>query len=425
MNASDELEITETETPSSYSFLRITKLGVSFALVLALGFVGGFAVSAKGTTNFASLPFIGDNLDATPAADANFTDFWKVWNVLNTRFVQTHGSTTPDITEKMYGAIAGLTASYGDPYTVFLPPEESKSFAESIAGNFGGIGAEIGAGKQGEITIISPLKGSPAEAAGLRAGDIVAAIDGKTTEGLSVDEAVKKIRGEKGTKVTLTLVREGKSLEISIMRDTIQVPNIDSSYDAKTGVYYIALYEFTEKSGTQFDEAFKKFQASGARSLIIDLRGNPGGYLDQATRIASHFLSRGSVVVTEDYSGKHENVVHRSSGTNDVPAGTKVVVLINQGSASASEIFAGALQDYGVATLIGTRSFGKGSVQEVVSIGKSSLKITVARWLTPHGRSISDGGLTPDIKVDMTQEEFAAGKDTQKTRAVEFLTAGR
>ncbi len=406
-------------------FLRITKLGVSFALVLVIGFVGGLAVSAKGTTSVASLPFLSDHLDATPAQDADFTDFWKVWNVLNTRFVQTHGSTSPDMQDKMYGAIEGLTSSYGDPYTVFFPPEESKSFAESIAGNFGGIGAEIGVTKDKQITIIAPLKGSPAESAGLLAGDLVAGIDGKSTDGLSVDEAVKKIRGPKGTKVTLTLVRDGKTLDISIMRDTIQVPNIDSSYDTKTGVYYIALYEFTENSGSQFTKAFKEFQASGSRKLLIDLRGNPGGYLDQATEIAGHFLPRDAIVVTEDYKGKQENIVHRSDGTNDLPAGTTVVVLINQGSASASEILSGALQDYKIATLVGTRSFGKGSVQEVVNIGKASLKVTVARWLTPLGRSISDGGLTPDIKADLTQEQYAAGKDPQKDRAIEFLTTGR
>jgi len=424
MHSEERTEL-QTRDGMTKSFLKTMKLSIAFALVLAVGFVGGIAVSAKGTIHISSIPFISDSLDATPAEDADFTDFWKVYNVLNTRFVQTHGTTTPDLQEKMYGAIAGLTSSYGDPYTVFFPPEESKSFNEQIAGNFGGIGAEIGITKDKAITVIAPLKGSPAEAAGLRAGDIVAVIDSKTTDGLSVDEAVKLIRGPKGTKVALTLIREGKTVEVSITRDTIQVPNIDNSYDAKTGVYYIALYEFTENSSAQFDKAFKAFQASGSRKLLIDLRGNPGGYLDQAALIAGHFLPKGSTVVTEDYKGKQENVVHRANGANDLPSGTNVAILINQGSASASEILSGALQDNKIATLVGTRSFGKGSVQELVNIGKASLKITVARWLTPNGNSISGNGLTPDIKVDLSQEDYAAGKDPQKARAIEFLTTGK
>ena len=351
-------------------FMRMTKLGVAFALVLAVGFAGGFAVSAGSglgaATNkvLSAVPILGDGLNTTPAKDADLTNFWKVWNVLNSRYVQTHASTTmPDAKKKIWGAISGLTASYGDPYTVFFPPEEAKAFADNIAGNFGGIGAELGANKENQLVVIAPLKGSPAEKAGIMAGDLIGAINGKTTDGLSTDEAVKLIRGEKGTPVTLTIVRDKKVIEIKVTRDTIQVPNIDNSYDAKTGVYYIALYQFTENSSVLFDTAFTDFKKSGSTKLIIDLRGNPGGYLDQARLIASHFLPKGAVVVTEDYKGKQENNVHRSEGYGDLPTGTQIVVLINQGSASASEILAGALQDAGVAKLVGTRSFGKGSVQ--------------------------------------------------------------
>lgn len=418
-----EKELPEGKTGA---FKRMTKLGVALALALAVGFAGGIAVSAKGTSQMMHIPLLSDNLDATPSQDADFTDFWKVWNVLNTRFVQTHASTTmPDSQAKLYGAIQGLTASFGDPYTVFFPPEESKSFAEQIAGNFGGIGAELGISKENFLTVIAPLKGSPAEAAGLRAGDLIAGIDGKSTDGISIDEAVKLIRGPKGTKVTLTIVRAKESKEVVVMRDTIEVPNIDQSYDQKTGIYYIALYQFTENSASVFTGAFNEFKKTGSRSLIIDLRGNPGGYLDQATLIASHFLPKDAVVVTEDYKGKQQNVVHRSTGIDDLPTGTKMVVLVNQGSASASEILSGALQDYGIATLVGTRSFGKGSVQEVVNIGRASLKVTVARWLTPKGRSISDGGLTPDVKVERTEEDYLAGKDPQRARAVEFFATGK
>jgi carboxyl-terminal processing protease len=413
---------------TALAFARTVKLGVAFALVLVLGFSAGlFASAAAGNSSvLANVPLIGDGLDATPAGDAELGDFWKVWNVLNDRFVETHASTSiPNAKGKIWGAIQGLTASYGDPYTVFFPPAEAKVFQEDINGNFSGVGAEIGKNKDNILTIIAPLKDSPAERAGIRAGDLIAALDGKSTDGLSTDEAIKKIRGPKGTNITFTLVRAGKPLDITVTRDTIQVPTIANSYDAATGVYYIALYQFTESSGSQFNKAFKAFKASGATKLIIDVRGDPGGYLDQATYIAGFFLPKGATVVTEDYKGKQENIVHRSPGQGGLPAGAKVAVLIDQGSASASEILAGALQDTHMATLIGTRSFGKGSVQELVDVDGGSLKITVARWLTPNGRSISDGGLTPDIKADRTPEQYAAGKDPQKDRAVQFLTTGK
>ncbi len=411
-----------------HSFAKLLRLGVAFALVLAIGFVGGLGVSAagSGTNPLAGIPLLGDGLDATPAQDANLADFWKVWNVLNSRFVQTHASSTiPDNKGKMWGAIVGLTASYGDPYTVFFPPKEAKEFQEDVSGNFSGVGMEIGVNKDKILTVIAPLKGTPAMQAGIRSGDLILAIDGKSTEGLSTDEAVTKIRGPKGSTVTFTIARDGKPLEIKVTRDTIQVPTIENSYDAKTGVYYIALYQFTESSGAQFKAAFQEFQKSGSKKLIVDLRGNPGGYLDQAAYIAGFFLPKGGAVVTEDYKGKRENIVHRSPGQGGLPEGTKIAVLIDQGSASASEILAGALQDNDKATLIGTRSFGKGSVQELVDVDGGSLKITVARWLTPKGRSISDGGLTADIKVERTQADFTAGKDPQKDRAVEFLTTGK
>ncbi len=413
------------------SFVRTARLGIAFALTLAIGFAGGIAVTAAGKSDaLASIaehvPLLGDHLDATPAQDANLADFWKVWNVLNTKFVETHASSTiPDTKGKVWGAIQGLTASYGDPYTIFFPPKQAKEFQEEVTGNFGGVGMEIGESKDNVLTVIAPLKGTPAEKAGVRAGDLIAAINGKSTEGVSADEAVTLIRGPKGSTVSVTLIRDQKTLTVTMTRDTIQVPTIDNSYDAKTGVYTIALYQFTESSGAQFSDAFKAFQKSGAKKLIVDVRGNPGGYLDQAVYIAGFFLPKGATVVTEDYKGKQDNIVHRSPGQGGLPAGTSVAVLIDQGSASASEILAGALQDSDAATLIGTRSFGKGSVQELVDVDGGSLKITVARWLTPKGRSISDGGLTPDIKVDRTQDDYTAGRDPQKARAVEFLTSGK
>lgn len=410
-----------------HSFVRVARIGIAFAVVLVLGFAGGLqAGSGSGGGVFKDIPVFGASLDATPDQDADLGDFWKAWNVLNNRFVQTHASSTlPDTKGKLYGAIAGLTASFGDPYTVFMPPEQSKLFNESISGEFGGVGMEIGI-KDKMLTVIAPLKGTPAEKAGIRSGDVIVTIDGVSTDGMSSDEAVKHIRGKKGTTVTFGIYRDGKNIEnVSVVRDTIAVPTIEQSYDSASGVYSIAIYEFTAPSANLFDKALVEFRKTGSTKLIIDVRGDPGGYLEAAVAIGSHFLPDGATIVTEDYKGKQENIVHRSRGTGGVPNNLKVVVLMDQGSASASEILAGALQDGGVATLIGTRSFGKGSVQELVSIGGGSLKVTVARWLTPSGRSISDGGLTPDLKVERTQDDFLAGKDPQKARAIEFLTTGK
>lgn len=425
----DEDEPVEpAERAASWRYARMLKMGAVFLLVLGVGFMGGLTVGAAGGSSkvLSNVPLIGDGLDATPDPKLDFTDFWKVYNVLGTRFVQTHASATPATAQtEMYAAIQGLVTAYGDPYTVFFPPEQAKAFNDNIAGNFGGVGMEIGVNNDKILTVIAPLKGTPAAKAGILAGDLILAIDGKTTEGMSTDAAVKLIRGPKGSTVSFTLNRDGVTKIIKVVRDTIQVPTIDNSYDAKTGVYTIALYEFTANSAQLFDGAFKEFQKSGSKKLIIDLRGNPGGYLDSAVSMASHFLPKGSVVVTEDYEGNQQNLVHKSTGTGGVPAGTKIVILIDQGSASASEIFSGALQDNKIATLVGTRSFGKGSVQELMNIGDASLKVTVARWLTPSGRSISDGGLTADIKVERTQADFEKGIDAQKGRAVQFLTTGK
>jgi len=405
--------------------------GMSFALVAAVAFGAGLFVGNTGQTAavISHIPLVGDGLDAMPDQSVDLTDFWKAWNALQANFVITHASSTlPSVKERLFGAISGLAASYGDPYTVFFPPKEAKAFSEGISGSFAGVGIEIGV-KNNVLTVISPLKGTPAERAGIKAGDQIAAIDGKTTDGLAIDEAVSDIRGPVGTTVDLTLVRSGKPLDVKIVREIIQVPETDDGLDTASGVYHIALYEFTSNSAALFDRAFVRFKASGSTKLVIDLRGNPGGYLDAAVDIAGHFLPKGATVVTEDFDGKEPNDVHVSPGYQDVPPGTKIVVLIDGGSASASEILAGALQDSGAATVIGSQSFGKGSVQTLIGLDGGSLKVTVARWETPAGHWIMGNGITPDIISSLATSTPAFTPDTaddpQYARAVRFLTTGK
>ena len=406
---------------------NIAVRGVSVALVAALAFGAGLFVGGSGPTAavVSRIPLIGDGLDPTPDGSVDLADFWKAWNALNANYVITHPSSTlPTAKERLFGAIGGLANSYDDPYTVFFPPKEAKACAESISGSFAGVGMEIGV-KEGILTVIAPLKGTPAETAGIRAGDQIAAIDGKSTDGLSTDKAVSQIRGPVGTTVDLTIIRDGKPLIIKIVRETIQVPETEDGLDEKSGVYRIALFEFTSNSADLFGQAFSRFKASGSKRLIIDLRGNPGGYLEAAVDIVSHFLPKGATVVTEDFGGKEPNQVHTSFGYDDVPAGTKIVVLIDGGSASASEILAGALQDTGVATIIGLKSFGKGSVQTLIDLDKGSLKITVARWVTPNGHWIMSDGIAPDVSVPYTKADTKSGLDSQMSRAVRFLTTGK
>lgn len=412
-------------------FGRLRKPGVMvrgalFVLVAAVAFFIGLSMGNAGSAAAVvdRVPLVGDGLDATPDQSADLAPFWKAWNALEANYVITHASSTlPSAKDRIYGAISGLASAYDDPYTVFLPPEEAKSFADDIAGSFAGVGMEIDV-KDGILTVVAPLKGTPAEEAGIRAGDLIAAIDGKSTDGLSTDKAVSKIRGPIGTTVDLTIIRGGKPLDIKIVRKMIQVPETEDGLDTTSGVYHIALYEFTANSASLFDKALARFKASGSKKLVIDLRSNPGGYLDAAVDIASHFIAKGATVVTEDFGGKERNEVHTSLGYYDVPEGTKIVVLIDAGSASASEILAGALQDKHAATIIGSKSFGKGSVQTLIDLDGGSLKVTVARWITPAGHWIMGNGITPDITVPYTAADAAAKKDPQMARAVRYLTTG-
>jgi carboxyl-terminal processing protease len=324
--------------------------------------------------------------------------------------------------DRIWGAIEGLVDSYDDPYTVFLPPEDAAIFEEDISGNFSGVGMEVGI-RDDVVTIIAPLPGTPAEKAGLLAGDVIVRIDESSTDGMNIDEAVRLIRGERGTEVVLMIFREGESefLEISVIRDTITIPTTKT--EIRDDVFIISLYSFNAIAEAEMQAALRKFVESGKKELILDLRGNPGGFLQSAVSIASYFLPVGKVIVRESFGEGEEEQLYRSQGrVLGRFAPEEMVVLIDGGSASASEILAGALQEHGIATLIGSQTFGKGSVQELIELGDgSSLKVTIARWLTPNGVSISEGGLTPDIEVERTPQQRIDDEDPQLDAALEFL----
>ncbi len=367
------------------------------------------------------------NKEASKPEGVDFEGFWKAWNVINAKFVPTKNATSSTEQEKVYGAIAGLTASLNDPYTVFFPPEEKKSFEQEIAGSFEGVGMELGF-QDKMLTVVTPIKGTPAYNAGIKSGDKIIKINDIDSTDFSVDKAVKIIRGKGGTKVKITVRREGVAnpIDFNLVRATIQIPTIETSKRAD-GIFVIKLMNFSANSSELFRKALVEFAGSKTDKLVLDLRGNPGGYLDAAVQMASWFLPQGEVILREDFGKGKPEQTHRSLGWNAFGSNLKMAILIDGGSASASEILAGALREHKKATLIGSKSFGKGSVQEVVPITKdTSLKVTIARWLTPNGLSISEGGLTPDIAVTLsTSTPPKAGTDPVLDRAAVFLVLGK
>lgn len=396
--------------------------GFLITVVLILAAFGAgiyFGKSERSAKN--SMPLIESSAE-TSSSTISLDQFWTVWNILQDKFVYTHKNAKKiNDQDKIWGAIEGMTASYGDPYTVFFPPEESKNFASDISGNFEGIGMELGV-KDSNIVVVSPLKDTPAYNAGVKKGDVLLSIDGKSTAGMSVDEAVKLIRGKAGTVVDIKFGREGKSqpIELKITRQVINVPTTET--EIKGDVFIIRLYNFYATSPEQFRLALREFANSGKNKLVLDLRGNPGGYLEAAVDMASWFLPLGKTVVTEDFGPNMDQETYRSKGYDVFSDSLKMVILVDEGSASAAEILAGALSEQGVAKLVGTKTFGKGSVQELINIPPdSSLKVTIARWLTPKGISISDNGLLPDYEVKITDDDIKAGKDPQMDKAIEVL----
>lgn len=400
------------------------KVHISIAITsIAIVFFLGFYFGKNNKSESEKIAEIINKTDATTNVD--FGAFWKAWNVVNEKFISSNSTSTEIASDqkRVYGAISGMVGALEDPYTVFFPPVEAKSFGEQISGQIEGVGMEVGT-KDGILTVIAPIKGTPAFIAGIKPGDKILKIDTVVTTNLDVESAIKLIRGKKGTSVTLTLFREGKKdpFEISIVRDVINMPTVDT--ESRGDVFIIRLYSFSAISPNLFRDALREFVQTNKTKLVLDLRGNPGGYLEAAQDIASWFLPTGKVIVSEDFKDKEKNQIFRSKGYDLFDERLKMVILIDGGSASASEILAGALHEHGIATLVGAQSFGKGSVQELVNItDDTSLKVTIARWLTPNGNSISHNGLSPDVVIKLDEEAYKKDKtDTQLNRALEILS---
>ena len=386
-----------------------------------------FGISGLIATTFLTGVYYGKGgvyCEICPSEDLNFSLFWETYQNLREKYVDPEKIDT----EKMlYGAISGMVDSLDDPYTVFMSPDSAKKFREDISGSFEGVGMEIGR-KDGNLQVIAPLEGTPAQKAGLRAGDRILQIDDTLTAELTLDEVVSMIRGPKGTEVVLSIFRSSWDApeDIAVKRGFIKIPslrweqiNFKGESDAEGKVAYIKLYHFTEKAGVDFAGASFKVLASSADRIVLDLRNNPGGYLEIARDIAGFFLEKGALVTIEDSGDEQKNFEAR--GTFSFK-GYPVVVLINQGSASGSEILAGALRDNRDIMLIGETSFGKGSVQQLEELsGGSSLKVTIAKWLTPNGETIHEKGLEPDIKVEMKDEDYKEGRDPQLNKALEII----
>ncbi|QLG69335.1 MAG: S41 family C-terminal processing peptidase [Candidatus Woesebacteria bacterium] len=394
--------------------LRVLAISLIFSLGYVLG-SRGYKVSQPSFLEFKVDRSVPEN------KNVDFSLFWKVWDTLGVSY---YDKSKLNPSKMVEGAISGMVAAIGDPYTVYLPPEENKVVEEDLQGSFGGVGIQIGfKGKQ--LAVVAPLPDTPAEKAGVKAGDFILAIKDekkkidKTTGGMSLPEAVQIIRGPAGSEVTLTLLRDGQNepIEVKLVRADIKVPSVILTFEGKNkDIAYLKLLKFGGETENEWNNAVSKIISNNTKGIILDLRNNPGGYLQGAVDIASDFLKLGTVVVSQEVNGKKDDFK-----TSRLPRLPKypLVILVNEGSASASEILAGALRDQAEVKLVGKTTFGKGTIQEPKTInGGAGLHITIARWLTPKGEWVNEKGLKPDIEVD---DKPDTTEDEQFNKALEVL----
>lgn len=406
----------------SDSITRLVAFGVIFLLIFYVVYQTGFERGLSQAKAQPSGPSIENAVVLNKESGMEYVDFslfWNVWELLKDRYVD---SEDLDAQELVYGAIEGMLYSTGDPYTAFLDPEANQAFTENLEGAFEGIGAEVGM-RNMVLTIIAPLDGSPAQKAGLRARDVILKIDDQETANLSLNEAVALMRGQRGTDVKLTVFRNDQideTIDIVVTRGLIEVEDVTWEMLGNS-LAHIKVRQFGDTVAKDFRMVLNEAISAGAQGIVLDLRNNPGGLLDQSIAMASAILpSKSVVVIEEDHDGsRQEFTTSAPSIANEIP----LVVLINEGSASASEILAGALRDNRKdVQIVGMQSYGKGSVQELIALpGQTAVKITVAKWLTPSGVQINGEGITPDIEVERTDEDFNADNDPQLDTAINVL----
>ncbi len=390
--------------PTRHTFGTFLALAVGFLFVFALGVsVGSGRLAFDGGGNSSHLP--------------NSLDYASVNQVYRT--LKDNYDGTLDEGKLLDGLKSGLATATGDPYTEYFNPTDAKKFNDDLSGAFSGIGAEIGQDTHGILQVVAPIDGFPADKAGLRAKDLIIEINGASTTDMTVDAAVNKIRGPKGSTVTLKIVRGGESLNFTITREDIKVPSVKTEIlDGNIG--YILVRQFSDDTATLAHQAAVQFKQAGVKGVVLDLRDDPGGLLDAAVDVSSLWLPEGKTVLQEKRGGVVIQT-HTASGDN-LLNGIPTAVLINSGSASASEITAGALRDNNVATVVGEKSYGKGSVQSIVELsGGAEMKVTVARWYRPNGQNIDKKGIAPDKEIKMTEDDYKNNRDPQKDAALEIL----
>ena len=401
---------TAKKAVNKFSIFAIVGLAIA---VICFSF--GFFVSRMDVFNQILQPisFNVDNVESPAVFEDGMTK--ELWQIIKQGYSR---ADAVDPQKMYYGALMGFVAGLEDPYTMFFDPELAKEFEIEIDGSFTGIGAEVGL-RDGRVTVVTPMVGSPAEKAGLKPGDQVLAIDGKDATAMSLDEAIKLIRGEKGTKVKLMINRDKQSpFEVSIVREEIKVPSAEWKM-LNNGILHLFINSFNGDTKDLLDEMVKSVDWKKIKGIVLDLRNNPGGRLDSSVDVASLWIDR-KVVVKERFSDK--KVTNYETKGKASLKNVKTVVLVNGGTASGAEILAGALQDYGIAKIIGEKTFGKGSVQTFLKLENgSALKMTVAEWLTPKDRQIDKIGIEPDVKVVLTDEDAKAEKDPQLEKAIELL----
>lgn len=409
-------------------FLRLRKYFL-IIIVTSLLFGGGYFAGREGfILNVAKLNRISISRELPPdKSTLDFSLFWRVWDELSAKYFDKSKLVT---SRMVYGAIQGMVSALGDPYTVFLPPSENKVINEDLGGSFEGVGIEIGF-RGTQLAVIAPLPGSPADKAGVKPGDFIIGIKDESkkidhgTVGINLQEAVQEIRGTAGTKVTLVLLRDGTDgpLTVDLTREKINVPSIILTYVGSTkNIARVQLIKFGAETDGEWQKATQEILSKTVvKSIILDLRNNPGGYLQGAVDIASDFLKSGTTVVVEERGDgtKHEYKTEGSGLNGGLPNDMKVVILVNGGSASASEILAGALRDQKKIKLIGDKTFGKGTIQEPEDLDSGSgLHITIAKWLTPNGTWVDGKGLEPDVKIE---DDPKTTQDEQLQKAIELL----